>query len=308
MQIGHMIDEHRPESLIIVGDLTEEKDFHSAALVNDVVDLVYSFSEMVEEVTILLGNHDYTRADCPFFHFLRRLPKVRWVTKPSYLPVVGLGSCLFLPHTHHFDRDWEGFLPGSCNPMWTFAHNTFAGAETEHGKRLGGIPTSIFPRGMKVVSGDIHTPQVIGPVTYVGAPYTVDFGDDYEARLLWLSGPQMTSFPLPGPQKRLLDLSKGYKAADLNADTGDIVKVRYTLTNAERDRWFEIKQVLRDQLSDKGCIVHTVQPLLDKTPGLKVVAPKVQNKSDEQVTREYGKATKMTEPFLAAGVELLSEA
>src|SRR5205814_1607714 len=92
--------------------------------------------------------------------------------------------CLFLPHTNNYKRDWKGL--DFSKYQWIFAHNTFQGANIGP-RRLEGIPTSIFPRNAKVISGDIHVPQHFGPIEYVGAPYRIDFGDDYEPRVLFLS-------------------------------------------------------------------------------------------------------------------------
>jgi hypothetical protein len=200
--IATLIEKHSVSTLMILGDLTESKDYHPATLVNDVVDIIYSFS-CLADVIILTGNHDYTQTDCPFFHFLRRFKRVRWVNKVTMLDL-DIGQCLFLPHTRDWETEWA--LVGDTPDLdWIFAHNTFEGSETEYGKKLSGIPTDIFPRGVKVIAGDVHTPQTVGPVTYVGAPYLIDFGDSFVPRALLLkSDGSMKSISLPGPQKRLL--------------------------------------------------------------------------------------------------------
>jgi DNA repair exonuclease SbcCD nuclease subunit len=206
--IASLIEKHKPRALIILGDLTEEKDYHPATLVNDVSDVIYSFAQLCP-VYILMGNHDYTSADCPFFHFLRRIKNVHWITKVSRIDMTvwGLGDCLFLPHTRDWKTDWAKLphLEEVDDLDFVFAHNTFEGAESEHGKRLSGIPLEALPNGIPVISGDIHTPQTIGQVTYVGSPYRVDFGDTFEPRALLLGrGGRMTTLPVTGTTKRLL--------------------------------------------------------------------------------------------------------
>ena len=78
--IAELIEKHNVSTLLILGDLTEAKDYHPATLVNDIVDIFYSFS-CLAEVIILTGNHDYIEADCPFFHFLKHFKRIRWINK-----------------------------------------------------------------------------------------------------------------------------------------------------------------------------------------------------------------------------------
>jgi hypothetical protein len=204
--IAALIKKHKVDELIVLGDLTEEKDYHPATLVNALVDVIYSFSQLCE-VIILRGNHDYTSIDCPFFQFLRRMDRVRWLNTVTRLKL-SIGDCLFLPHTRDYKTDWAK-LPQLEELDWIFAHNTFEGSVTEHGKRLSGIPTTFFD-DFRVISGDIHAPQDVGSVRYVGAPYQIDFGDLFEPRVLLLDRMGIKSISVFGPQKRLLLASRGH--------------------------------------------------------------------------------------------------
>lgn len=302
--IAELIEKHKVSTLIILGDLTEAKDFHPATLVNDIVDVIYSFS-CLAEVIILTGNHDYTQTDCPFFHFLRRFKKIRWVNKPEQ-GTLDIGKCLFLPHTRKWEEEWNN-LYTTEGLSWIFAHNTFEGAETEHGKKLSGIPTDIFPEDVAVIAGDIHTPQQLGPVTYVGSPYCVDFGDDFEPRALLLSDIGFKSVPLPGPQKRLIELKKGYSLSKIKAKKGDIVKVRYTLKPEEQPDWFAIKSAIKEQLTDKGIEVHLVAPDTSLVKAKQVSIRKAPLKSDERIVEEFGKQRNLLKPMLAVGMEIVGE-
>lgn len=308
-QLAEIIEKRKVNTLIIVGDLTEAKDFHPAELVNDVVEVVYNLGCLVEELIIGTGNHDYTNAECPFFHFMRRLRKVKWINKPQQLQFDGL-SGFFLPHTYNYVRDWKVDEFSWQKVNWIFAHNTFEGASTEHGKRLHGIPLSVFPSPSKVISGDIHMPQTIGDkikVTYVGAPYTVDFNDDFEPRVILIDGMSFTSIPVPGPQKRLVELKAGFKLGDVNANKGDIVKVRYRLTQQERERWPEIKASLRLKLSEVGLIVHMIQPELDKMKSVIVKKRSSSKKDDLELVKEFSKRSSISDKILQAGMDIVEK-
>jgi len=67
---------------------------------------------------------------------------VRWLNKVTRL-AIGKADCLFLPHTRDYKKDWAE-LPDLEEITWVFAHNTFEGASSEHGKKLSGIPTDMF--------------------------------------------------------------------------------------------------------------------------------------------------------------------
>ncbi len=304
-RIAQLIEQYHVETLLILGDLTEEKDFHSASLTNTVVEIMFDLSCLCK-VMILRGNHDYTREDCPYFHFLRRLEGVAWINQPCARHVAGLGNCLFLPHTRNHQKDWVSIGLLDKPYVWTFAHNTFAGALTEHGKRLSGIPTSIFPRGTCVISGDIHVPQTLGPVTYVGSPYSVDFGDEFEPRLLLLSGGEMESIPFPGPQKRLLTFSKGYDLTEIKANPGDLLKVRYQLASDERENWPEIKATIRQSLAEMGLDIHLIQPLMEMGQQKHAVAPV--RKTDEALVQQFAAQAGVSDPVLETGLQLLQKA
>lgn len=304
--IAGLVDKHNVDTLVVLGDLTENKDYHPATLVNDVVDIFFSLTEFCD-VIALKGNHDYTQADCPFFRFLRRLEHVRWINDVMRLDL-SAGLCLFLPHTRNYEKDWSK-LPHLEEIDWVFAHNTFEGAKSEHGKSLHGIPVGFFETlHGKVISGDIHTPQTLGQVTYVGAPYTVDFGDDYEPRVLLLDNKgNMRSLPLPGPQKRLIELRAGYDPRKINAAPGDIVQVRYTLKPDEQDKWLVIRGELKRDMEERGFIVHVVKPVTTlKNRSVSVHRP--DRKSDERIVQEYAKQLKLSEQTAKVGINLLGEA
>lgn len=311
--LAGLVEKHKVETLLILGDLTEEKNYHSATLANDVVDLIFNLSCMCP-VFILRGNHDYTDADCPYFFFVRHMDRVRWINKPTLSQISKEMACLFLPHTTNYKKEWVGAVLGEQHWKdinWVFAHNTFEGASTEHGHRLHGIPTTIFPADdVEVISGDIHTPQQIGCVTYVGSPYTVDFGDSFEPRVLLLTADKMKSIPMLGPQKRLVELDastlQGWECDHLFKD--DIVKVRYALQEAERDHWPEIKDQIKSRLIANDCIPFLIQPVLEKSTQKKVLTASHRSKSDEQVVKDFGKQFKVPEPTLETGLELMREA
>lgn len=297
--------------VLILGDLTEEKDRHGAWLVNRMVDYMYKLTQVCP-VFIMRGNHDYLETENPFYGFLKRVPHVTWINYPVHGEDItrvqpDLRDALFLPHTNDHKADWSKI--NLRRPQYIFAHNTFEGATSESGSVLHGIPTDVFKgrRRWSVISGDIHKPQDIGPVTYVGAPYTVDFGDDYEPRMLILDAKGLHDYECAGPQKRLIEIPNATKPATQGARTGDIVKIRVQLTQEQYQNWHKVKQNLQAWANRRGFFVHQIQPVVSKTMRLRKAKDANLHTDDNELLRKYAKVRDVDERTLKAGLSLMGD-
>ena len=300
--IAGLLEQHKVETLIILGDLTEQKDHHGAGHVNDVVELLYCLTQFCP-VIVLRGNHDYVDADAPFFMFTRRLERLTWVNKPQLINVQGLRAW-FLPHTMNYVRDWAN-LDWDLSHL-IFAHQTFQGASIGRDLRLEGIPMKVIPSGRLVISGDIHVPQYLSPVLYTGSPFTVDFGDDFEPRVILLkSEREWQSIPVPGAQKRLLVLGSDGVGVQGFANPGDIVKIRCRLEPADQEHWPEIKSQIRQAFAH--CQIYAIQPEYDSKPSIAPVTPGLV-KTDQQVVRDFAKQVKWSQSVLETGLDLCGAA
>ena len=303
-----MLREHRASHLLILGDLTEEKDRHNAELVNAVVAHMVRLSQVCP-VILLRGNHDALDPEWPFFRFLGQLERVDWVNKPTVWALGNLGRCLFLPHTSDYKRDWNADLFEGVD--FVFAHNTFKGAKMQNGQKADGVPTSVFPKGVKVISGDVHIPQAVGQVVYVGAPYLVDFGDEYNPRVLKITdNRKLYTLCCPGPQKRLIvigdasELEAELEACAYKINNEDILKVRVNVTEDQYTNWADIKDIVSDFAEKHDCVLHMVQPVHSGTRPIARDTSQVQ-KSDEDVLLEYAKGCGVGDRTLKVGIDLL---
>lgn len=291
---------------LILGDITEEKDRHNDWLVNQVVEYVTRFAEL-GPVMIDQGNHDYySDRAMPFFGFLDHLQGVQWIGAPTEMDIPGLGYCLFLPHTRNYKADWKDVEFDSWD--WIFAHNTFAGADVGFGQRLDGIPLEFLPKDARVIAGDVHVPQKLGCVEYVGAPYLIDFGDDYEPRVLIIDRDKLHSMPAAktDPQKRLIEvagLTGLLEHAEFNE--GDILKVKIHLRRKDADNWPAIRDEAREFIRKRGAIAHALLPILTERIGKPVDFQHAAPKSDEEMIRDFAKHRGIDERTLKAGVKML---
>ena len=222
---------HDDKNLIILGDLTDSKDHHSAKLVNKIVEIMRMLVEHGMEIFILKGNHDYIDPDIPFFEFLSQIQYVNYIKDPHVWLIQG-EECLFLPHTRQPLADWavnrivEKYKKKASI---VFMHQSVIGSVTSNGYLMErGLSPKYFGRFKGIVfAGDIHVPQEIGPVTYVGSPYSVRFNDHFKGRAVHIKPEGYVEFintQIPG--RRTIDMHKIEDLRDSDANSGDQVKVR----------------------------------------------------------------------------------
>ena len=194
--------ENSVNRIIILGDLTEKKDNHSSKLVNYVVEFISLLTTLSHKVVILKGNHDYIDSDKPYFKFLQYIPNVCYICDiPKNNDKYIHEKELFLPHTKTPIEDWKDIDFNKYDRI--FMHQTITGAKASNDFALkGGLPSDYFStfKG-KVYSGDIHTPQIINNVTYIGSPYPIYFNDTFIGRYLILEGDEEKFIELPNIKK-----------------------------------------------------------------------------------------------------------
>lgn len=304
-----LIQEHNVNNLIILGDLTEEKDRHRAWLVNEIVASLNELSEACP-IILLRGNHDALDPTTPFFQFSNYINsgRVTWINDPKIFEIEGLGRCCFLPHTNNYERDWEPLKKTFKNCSYIFAHATFKGVKVGMTPSLDGIPIDVFPKGSRVIAGDIHAPVKIGCVEYVGAPYTIDFGDDYEPRVLLLDGDESVSIPCLGRQKHLLVVDDIDDLPDaLVGHEGDVVRVRVRLTGKEfHDSWTDARDQIEKLCRDHGCDLNSIQPVITDTGSVSSVERSARGAcSDVELMQAYCTRMQVPDRILRVGNKFL---
>jgi DNA repair exonuclease SbcCD nuclease subunit len=311
---------HKVDTAIILGDITDAKDRHSSWLVNQIVDHFYKLAGICEHVIVLRGNHDYVSEAHPFFMLLRRVGGIRYINQPTTEKNVSTSGSgvftrpsLWLPHTNNPKKEWAGIDTKGAELI--FAHQTFNGASIGPRKLEGIDPDELLPGKAQIISGDIHVPQTFGRVTYVGAPYTVDFGDNYFPRVLlldtergWSNAHSFKAIPCDGPQKRLIEaisLEGAKRECEKVATSGDILKIRIAVDSIER--WPETREAIREWCTKQGLVPHIVQPLLKAKSSMASKQAVSAARSDSQALKDYGRLRKVDEPVLKTGLSLLEE-
>lgn len=290
------------KSLCILGDLTDAKDYHSAELVNLVVTRVTMLSWLGAHVYILMGNHDYLRKGHAFFQFLSQIPNVTFITEPLDTSSEG-EPCLFLPHTKDPAGDWAGM--DFSHYRYLFLHQTVDGAIASNGQKMEGDTLPGLHAAGKVYSGDIHVPQVIGPVEYVGSPYHVHFGDRFRPRCLVLWDSEVEVLRFPTISRITLDVNSLEELADQRLRAKDQVKLRIHLGREELHQWHAIKRDATKLLTDAGVEVHGVELVAPKTRRRVRVGVAPNTSGPEDILARYVRREDMGADFLDLGLDLL---
>ncbi len=192
-----------------LGDLTDSKDRHSASLVNSVTRSINSLRKAIGDTTednsarvhLLMGNHDFIDKRTPFFDYLRLVQGISFYQETAIVNISkGADECLIgmVPFQREdsdfYDEVRQAIHLAAETEMGALSllliHQTLSGSRLSNGTTMTeGLDTEQVDgiHGMEythIYSGDIHIPQTVGPVKYVGSPYQIKFGDEFEGRVL----------------------------------------------------------------------------------------------------------------------------
>ena len=249
------IEKYDVTKIFILGDITDLKDNHSSKLTNRIVQSILLLTERGVSVIILKGNHDYLLEDYPYFKFLNSIENVVFVSEPKVYR-----DWLLLPHTRDPKTKWKKFLAAGEYEL-ILAHLTMYGSLTSNGYKMEeGLQPSIFKnQSCRIISGDIHVPQTMGKVMYVGAPYHIKFGDTFNARCLLISEDvkSFKSIFYETIKKCIMNITTPHEVFNIVDEEelieGDHVKVRLHLPPSLYSEWAnykaDIKKIAVKQLS-----------------------------------------------------------
>ena len=306
---------HKVKTLCILGDLTDAKDFHSSTLVNRVVKNVLLLKKSVEEIIIMKGNHDYLKDGHAFFTFLSNYPGI-WFCDSIFEDTTPDRAALFLPHTKNVHQDWEHFDFSLYD--YVFMHQTVHGSIASNGMAMQG---EIKPDEFKslphtqIYSGDIHVPQDIGNVRYVGSPYHVHFGDAFRPRLLLLrddgkNGSDEMELYYPGISRVTIEADTPEKLhlqlAHLRPD--DQVKIKINLEGWAHPFWDAIRKATLTRCKELGIICHGIDLVPPKSHRvLTSAAARIAKQSrPEDTLTQFVKYEDLGGDILDAGLDILS--
>ena len=299
--------EQRFDALVILGDLTEEKDCHAAELANRVVDELMTFVDLEREVHVLMGNHDYNDEAYPFFRFLRHCPGCHYHAKPGIWEL-GNARWAFYPHSREPERYWVDARRGDdVGVDYTLLHQLFRGAKAANGVPMDGADAGQLSGVGKVFAGDVHWPQKIGVVEYVGAPYPINFGDDYQPHVVVVDGRESWHYLTPPSIRKLvleiddpgkIEFKPGWRA-------GDQVKVVMRLGRSTFSKWEDYRREVK-RVCDRNDLVLCGLELKEKVrERLGAKKPKAVPVTPVEQFDSYCRQAKVSDDDVVVGKKLL---
>ena len=211
------------------------------------------------KVVVLKGNHDYIDQNHPFFQFVDWHPNISYFGGPGMIAVDGL-RILMLPHIHgKWRTEWADWFDGDewVQCEYIFIHQSIAGFRTFRGGNVidVGMSQSVFhykKTSARVLAGDIHLPQRVGRVEYVGAPYPVLYSDDFSPRIIHIQDGKESSIPVPSIRKAKLRIHRPDELHTCNLERDDQIKVVLRLPKSQYVDWEESRKAILSFCKDKG--------------------------------------------------------
>jgi hypothetical protein len=295
---------HKVDATFILGDMTDNKDRHSSALVNRTIE---ELLKLQQPVFILRGNHDGISPDSPFFKFLSAIPGLTFVVNPTFLHKYGIAM---IPHCQTQDALDAACQQMPANPKAVFLHQTFTGAIAETGAVLSGLslsPVSLLKPWLGAYSGDIHVPQRSNILTYVGSPFHVRFGDSFEPRCLLLKGGGKHDLRFDAPRKWSLTIHDADDIANNGKlRRGDQVKVTVELLREKAVEWQEHRRRILAACREGGLDVFGIDCTVKSGRRERVkLADEPRAVTSQGIFDAFCKSEGVASNIRAAGAELL---
>lgn len=263
-----------------LGDHTDRKNNHSAELVNTIVEHLVAISEH-SHLHLLAGNHDSVSEDCPYFLFINKgFENITFYKTPTQIGYdkTHFGNVypvLILPFARDSITAWAD-LEVDPKTKLIFMHQTITGSKASNGMIMEGLSTEFLHTKFgktPIISGDIHVPQTIGPVTYVGSPYHVHFGDhSFTPRFMTLdtkTGKTTDHFYPNAPKKVRLTIHNPSDLTNYEFKEFDQIKIDLKLHKSDwvqhEQHKTEIKEFCdKNNLLLKGIMITELDSKTDK--------------------------------------------
>lgn len=290
-EIKSIYKETQFDGLFILGDITDKKDRHSGRLVNR---LVTELSNLSIPIYILRGNHDGLDPNYPYFDFLNHYQNMKFIKEVTIFENLSR-PLAFYPHN---TADQYVKISGSIS----FFHQTFSGTIYENGQQAQGDHFVDPEFGSLCFSGDIHKPQQVGDVIYIGSPYHTRHGDSFDPRVILLDLDSLSykSIPVDLAKKITLSITSIEEFEEkIGQYSEDMVRIQ--INGIDNDLTTKIFNHIAERRKDCPSI-QTVQVVKMGAEDIQLI--KMAPKSDVELIKEYAEIKKMDEYTTKIGIKI----
>ena len=301
-----LVNERRIPYCFILGDLTDRTDHHSSWLVNTLISHLTALSRDCD-IFILRGNHDCVNEKMPFFQFTQYIDRIRYITSPQKIRLEDKNLYL-LPNSRNPMEDWKDLELSKADIICM--HQTIEGAKSENGSSLRGCNPEIFSGFKEIYSGDVHVPQRLGNLLYVGSPYHVHFGDTFEpvVRIRHTDG-HIEDIPTEMKSRHMWNLLTLDELGLHPYKKGDQAKIRLNVHSTEWKNWLEIKTKAQNRCEEMGVELFDITPVIldTKTIKSKQEALTTYQQSPKQIVEKFlqAKYPNVIGPYAEAGIGII---
>lgn len=302
--LSEQIKKYDVQHLYILGDLVDVKDRFTGDFINFLVDRFTELRKIVE-IYILAGNHDKPLYEPYFWEFLNKAG-IRYLTKPD-----GVYGILLLPFSNNAVDEWKEWLR-DYPAKSIFMHQTVEGAVVEDGRHIPSNPYPLpkLPDNIPIFSGDVHRPQEISNLVYVGAPYPVRFSENWNTRVILIKDDDFKnpiSIPVPTIRRAILDISSYNEIGHYFFKPGDQLKIRYQLNANDLGLYPEEETRIKNWAQQNGIMLVSLEPSLVGEGIKSETAEKLDLMPAEDVMKAFAKQENLSEDVIKVGVEILNE-
>lgn len=247
-QVGELAKKFQVKRIFLLGDVFDLKDRIPARI-------MILFAEAVKKfpckLTILKGNHDFAEDDYAPVRLLEREGRLEFISEPSFDMEIA-----FLPYFRKYEtftEEWKklhetikGDTGFDANVKLFLFHNTVSGAKFSNNLKAEGtfdLPTFA---NIRYLAGDIHLPQKVGPIQYLGSPYQVDFGEEGQNKFVYLYKADidlLTSVELKYPKFVSVDISTINDIEQKDVE-GNYVRMTGEVLKEKKEQAEECKKIL----------------------------------------------------------------
>jgi len=233
-QVSKYILDYRPQSLIVLGDVTHRRYFVNFAVYNKLMaKLVNLEGKVPGSAYMLVGNHDYESVGV---HSLDPYRYAGWVVidKPTWTQYGFFVPWMPGDEVPDAVKD-PGFSAEDAENI--FLHYALDGTPLDNEFSLPStLKLESLSEFQRVILGHVHTPSQTtdGRVTYVGAPLHFDFGDAGD-RFCWLFDEDSNLTPLKLDAPKFITTK--YPKVPAPSEAGFL-----RVLNVSRDRLVDVRE------------------------------------------------------------------
>lgn len=306
--IKYQVSDIPVEEIIFLGDVVDRKDRHTAILVNRLID---EFADLRFEtgcrINVLAGNHDKPLTGPYYWQFLNRAG-IRYMQEPFFED-----ERVYLPYSHDPIKEWKDITFYSRMKV-VFIHQTVDGAMIEGDYKIKGTSglLEFLPENIPIIGGDVHRPQQIRNINYVGTPHPTRFSESWSNRILLIQNDDFAhpiDIWLNGARRAILDIENFEQLRTTDYGEKDQIKIRYKLSNAKLVDWPEEEKRIRDWEKERNTTIVSIEPILvgDGLSQQTVETQQVELLPHEEILNLFCTQEKLSESLVQFGSECLKE-